>query len=65
MREVLVIVAALSIQDPRERPVDNSTQADQAHARFAVPGTDFGSYLTLWASRVRPRTRARPSAPWL
>ena len=49
VREVLVIVAALSIQDPRERPVDNSTQADQEHARFAVPGTDFGSYLTLWA----------------
>ncbi|GAA1783718.1 MAG: ATP-dependent RNA helicase HrpA [Actinobacteria bacterium] len=47
-REVLVIIAALSIQDPRERPTEQQAQADQAHARFKVPGSDFGSYLTLW-----------------
>ncbi|MFN8096826.1 MAG: ATP-dependent RNA helicase HrpA [Dermatophilaceae bacterium] len=47
-REVLVIVAALSIQDPRERPLEKQAQADQQHARFTVPGSDFGAYLKLW-----------------
>ena len=47
-RELLVIVAALSIQDPRERPADKQTQADQHHARFKVEGSDFGGYLALW-----------------
>ena len=47
-REVLVIVAALSIQDPRERPSEQQTQADQSHARFRVPGSDFGAYVSLW-----------------
>ncbi|KAB7741034.1 ATP-dependent RNA helicase HrpA [Nostocoides sp. F2B08] len=50
--EVLVIVAALSIQDVRERPTDQQTQADQAHARFkatgAGEGSDFASVLALW-----------------
>ncbi|MEI2779590.1 MAG: ATP-dependent RNA helicase HrpA [Tetrasphaera sp.] len=46
--EVLVIVAALSIQDPRERPADKQTQADQQHARFRVDGSDFAGYLKLW-----------------
>ena len=35
LREVLVIAAALSIQDPRERPAEQQAQADQMHARFA------------------------------
>ena len=47
-REVLVVVAALSIQDPRERPSEQETQARQAHARFADERSDFASYLTLW-----------------
>lgn len=47
-REVLVMVAALSIQDPRERPVDKQTQADQQHARFKDPSSDFATYLNLW-----------------
>ena len=48
VREVLVIAAALSIQDPRERPSDKQAQADQAHARFADPDSDFLAYLNLW-----------------
>lgn len=44
-----VIVAALSIQDVRERPTEYETQADQAHARFRDPTSDFMSYLRLWA----------------
>ena len=48
LREVLVIVAALSIQDPRERPADRQQQADQAHRRFADENSDFLSLLNLW-----------------
>jgi ATP-dependent helicase HrpA len=47
-REVLVIAAALSIQDPRERPTDNQQAADTAHARFAQPESDFLTFLALW-----------------
>jgi ATP-dependent helicase HrpA len=46
--EVIVIAAALSIQDPRERPSDQTAQADQLHARFADPESDFLAYLNLW-----------------
>src|SRR5690349_12578694 len=46
--DVLVIVAALSIQDPRERPTDHQQAADQSHARFKDPRSDFLSYLNLW-----------------
>ncbi|MEO3812673.1 ATP-dependent RNA helicase HrpA [Sphaerisporangium sp. B11E5] len=46
--EVMVIAAALSIQDPRERPVDKQAQADQKHARFADKESDFLTYLNLW-----------------
>lgn len=48
-REVLIIVAALSMQDPRERPADKQTQADQSHARFRDEHSDFVSLLNLWA----------------
>ena len=46
--EVIVIAAALSIQDVRERPADQQAQADQAHARHADPDSDFLAYLNLW-----------------
>jgi ATP-dependent helicase HrpA len=46
--EILVIAAALSIQDPRERPADKEAQADQAHAQFKDPASDFSSLLGLW-----------------
>ncbi|NHT18793.1 ATP-dependent RNA helicase HrpA [Cellulomonas sp. IC4_254] len=47
-REVMIVAAALSIQDPRERPVESRAQADQLHARFADPTSDFLAYLNLW-----------------
>jgi ATP-dependent helicase HrpA len=47
-REVLVIAAALSIQDPRERPTDNQQAADTAHRRFAQPESDFVAFVALW-----------------
>jgi ATP-dependent helicase HrpA len=48
LREVLVITAALSLQDPRERPVEQRAQADQKHARFTDPTSDFLTWLNLW-----------------
>lgn len=47
-REVMAIVAALSIQDPRERPLEKRPQADQAHARFTDRTSDFLTLLNLW-----------------
>ncbi|WP_406114245.1 ATP-dependent RNA helicase HrpA [Streptomyces sp. NBC_01014] len=46
--EVMVIAAALSIQDPRERPAEKQTQADQQHARFKDETSDFLAFLNLW-----------------
>ncbi|MFF4603531.1 ATP-dependent RNA helicase HrpA [Streptomyces sp. NPDC001339] len=48
VREVMVIAAALSIQDPRERPADKQAQADQQHARFKDETSDFLAFLNLW-----------------
>jgi ATP-dependent helicase HrpA len=48
VREVLVLAAALSIPDPRERPADREDAARQKHARFADERSDFISYLNLW-----------------
>ncbi|MGE0217976.1 ATP-dependent RNA helicase HrpA [Mycolicibacterium sp.] len=48
VREMLVLAAALSIPDPRERPVDREEAARQKHARFADEHSDFVSYLNLW-----------------
>jgi ATP-dependent helicase HrpA len=48
LREVLVIASGLSIQDPRERPMDKQAQADAAHRRFAHPDSDFLTLLNIW-----------------
>ena len=48
LREVMVIAAALSIQDPRERPVDAQQAAAEKHARFADENSDFLAFLNLW-----------------
>jgi ATP-dependent helicase HrpA len=48
VREVLIIAAALSIQDPRERPAEHQQAADDRHRRFADPTSDFLAYLNLW-----------------
>jgi len=47
-RELLIIAAGLSIQDPRERPLDQKEAAAAAHKRFADPRSDFLSLLNLW-----------------
>lgn len=48
LREVLIIAAALSVQDPRERPFDRAEAADRAHERFRDERSDFMGYLRLW-----------------
>ena len=48
LREVLVIVAALAIQDPRERPLDKQQAADEKHRRFRDEHSDFMALLKLW-----------------
>ncbi|MET7639105.1 ATP-dependent RNA helicase HrpA [Streptomyces sp. NPDC005438] len=61
VHEVMVIAAALSVQDPRERPVDKQQQADQQHARFRDETSDFLTYLNLWRY-VREQQRALSSS---
>jgi ATP-dependent helicase HrpA len=48
VKEVMVIAAALSIQDPRERPIDRQQAAAEQHGRFADKDSDFLAYLNLW-----------------
>ncbi|MFI9510277.1 ATP-dependent RNA helicase HrpA [Nocardia sp. NPDC052566] len=48
LADVLIIVAALSIQDVRERPAEHQQAADTKHARFTVENSDFLAYLRLW-----------------
>ena len=48
LREVLIIVSALAIQDPRERPLEHQQAADQKHQRFREADSDFLSLLRLW-----------------
>ncbi|MFH7337069.1 ATP-dependent RNA helicase HrpA [Streptomyces sp. KHY 26] len=61
VREVMVIAAALSIQDPRERPADKQAQADQQHARFKDESSDFLAYLNLWRY-IRQQQKERGSS---
>ena len=55
LNEVLIIVAALAVQDPRERPADKQAQADQKHALFKESDSDFLFYIKLWNTLVENR----------
>ena len=48
LNEILIIASALSIQDPRERPLDKQQKADEAHNQFVDEQSDFLSFLKLW-----------------
>jgi ATP-dependent helicase HrpA len=61
VREVAAIVAGLSIQDPRERPLEKRPQADQQHARFVDPTSDFVTLLNLW-NHLEKEQSARSSS---
>ena len=57
LREVLIIVAAMSIQDPRERPLGQEQQAKEKHKRFEDETSDFVAYLNLW-NHLQERRKA-------
>ncbi|MCE8020121.1 ATP-dependent RNA helicase HrpA [Halomonas sp. MCCC 1A11036] len=48
LREVLIVVSALAVQDPRDRPAEKREAADQAHRRWQDPDSDFVALLNLW-----------------
>ena len=48
LSEILIIASVLSMQDPRERPMDKREAADNAHSKFIGEGSDFMSYLKIW-----------------
>jgi ATP-dependent helicase HrpA len=48
--EVLIIAAALSVQDPRDRPMEKAAAAGQAHAQWKDERSDFVGYLKLWSA---------------
>jgi ATP-dependent helicase HrpA len=61
LREALIIASALSTQDPRERPLDRQQAADQAHARFVDPRSDFFGYVKLWDWWQAQQQTSRPA----
>jgi ATP-dependent helicase HrpA len=61
-REVIAIVAGLTVQDPRERPVEKRGEADQQHARFADPTSDLLALLNLWTYLEQQRRDLSSSA---
>jgi ATP-dependent helicase HrpA len=61
VREVVILAAALSIQDVRERPTDHEAEANEMHARFADPDSDFLSVLAVW-HHLETEQRSRSSS---
>src|SRR3989454_1782961 len=57
LEQVLIIAAALSVQDPRERPLEKAKAADERHAAFAHERSDFLSFLKLWRLQEEPGLR--------
>jgi ATP-dependent helicase HrpA len=66
LAEVLTLVAVLSIQDPRERPADHRAAADEKHAAFADPRSEFIGLLRLWQAwqEVRATRGSAQSRRW-
>jgi ATP-dependent helicase HrpA len=57
LEQVLVIASALSLQDPRERPIDKAAAADERHAKFDDERSDFLAYLKLWKFQAQGASR--------
>ncbi|MCQ4250787.1 ATP-dependent RNA helicase HrpA [Pseudomonas stutzeri] len=55
MAEVLIVASALSVQDVRERPADRQQQADQVHAQWKDPDSDFAALINLWRGFEKQR----------
>lgn len=60
LAEILVIISALSISDPKDRPLDKAQQADQAHLQFHDPKSGFMGFLKLWMA-FKKEVKGRPS----
>ena len=60
LAEVLIVASALSVQDVRDRPLAQQTQADQAQAQFKDERSEFSGYLTLWSWLERQRGGGSP-----
>ncbi|NOY62987.1 MAG: ATP-dependent RNA helicase HrpA, partial [Gammaproteobacteria bacterium] len=58
LRELLIIVAALSIQDPRDRPLDKQQAADEKHRHFRDPKSDFMAYINIWHAWQQQRQKS-------
>ena len=59
LNEIAVIAAALSIQDPRERPAEEADAADRVHARFNDHFSDFITLLNIWRDFNETRERVK------
>jgi len=66
LAEVLVVASALSVQDVRERPADRQQQADQAHAQWKDPDSDFAALINLWRGfeEKRQELGSNPLRSW-
>jgi len=62
LEPVLVIASALSIQDPRERPLDNEDTADRAHGAFRDPASDFITLLNIWNRYHQTRNQVKSTS---
>lgn len=62
VREVMIITAALSIQDPRERPMDKQQASDEKHRRFADKDSDFLAFVNLWDYLQEQQKRTLPAS---
>lgn len=61
-REIMIITAALSIQDPRERPVEKQQASDEKHRRFADKESDFLAFVNLWDYLQEQQKRSPPAS---
>ena len=66
LQEVLIVASALSVQDPRERPPERQQAADQAHAQWKDPDSDFAALVSLWRGfeEQRQALTASPLRNW-
>ena len=66
LQEVLIVASALSVQDPRERPPERQQAADQAHAQWKDPDSDFAALVNLWRGfeEQRQALTANPLRNW-
>jgi len=60
LREISIIASALSIQDPRERPLEKEAEADEAHKKFKDPQSDFLTLLNIWHACWKLTQNNRP-----